>query len=177
MKTISKNQSAIQFTGTDIFDNKISLNDYKGKKVFLTFFRVAPCPYSNIAIQQLIRNHAKFEEQGIQIISLFASSKEDILQYAGKQQPPFPIIADSKFDIYKAYGIQQSYLGMLRSMINPIRVFKVMSSGFFNFKAMKEKPIIPADFLIDENQTIQRVYYGKDFGDHLSVEEILKWKE
>ena len=42
-------------------------------------------------------------------------------------------------------------------------------------KASKYKPIIPADFLIDENQIIYKAYYGKNFGDHLSIESILKW--
>lgn len=48
-----------------------------------------------------------------------------------------------------------------------------MASGFFNMKAISDKPLIPADFLIDEHQNISKAYYGKDFGDHLPIEEIL----
>jgi peroxiredoxin len=177
MKHLAKNNAAIPFTGTDIFDNTIQLKDYKGKKVLLVFFRVATCPFCNMAIQDLIRNHSEFEKKGIQIIGVFSSTKKEILKYAGKQKPPFPILADPKFEIYKAYGVETSYGGMMKSMLNPKNVFKAMFGGFFSLRSMKDKPIIPADFLIDEAQNIHKAYYGKDFGDHILVTEVLEWKE
>jgi peroxiredoxin len=177
MKHLTKNKAAVPFTGIDIFDNTIQLKNYQGKKILLVFFRVATCPFCNMAVQELIRNHSEFEKKDIQIIGLFSSSKEDILKYAGKQKPPFPIIADPNFEIYKAYGVEISYGGMMKSMLNPKKVFKAMFGGFFNMKSMKDKPIIPADFLIDEHQIIHRAYYGKDFGDHIPVAEVLEWKE
>jgi len=61
-------------------------------------------------------------------------------------------------------------------MMNPVKMMKVMFSKFFNLNSIKEKPILPADFLIDENQLIYKAYYGSDFGDHLTFEEILNWK-
>jgi peroxiredoxin Q/BCP len=177
LKHLRKSNAAIPFTGTDIFDNTVQLKDYEGNKILLVFFRVATCPFCNMAIQELIRNHAAFEKEGIQIIGLFASSKEEILKYAGKQKPPFPILADPQFKIYKAYGVEISYGGMMKSMLNPKNVFKAMFGGFFNLRSMKDKPIVPADFLINEHQNIHKAYYGKDFGDHLPVEEVLEWKE
>lgn len=177
MKHVTKGKAAIPFVGTDIFENTIQLKDYKDKKVLLVFFRVATCPFCNMALQELIRNHSEFEKKGIQIIGLFASSREEILKYAGKQAAPFPILADPKFEIYKAYGVEISYTGMMRSMLNPKNVFKAMFGGFFNLKSMKDKPIVPADFLIDEQQNIHRAYYGRDFGDHIPIAEILTWKE
>jgi len=177
MKHLAKHKTAVPFTGIDIFGNTIQLKDYEGKKVLLVFFRVATCPFCNIAIQQLIKKHAEFEKKGIQVIGLFASTKETILKFAGKQNPPFPIIADPKFEIYKSYGVEVSYGGMMKSMLNPFNVFKAMTSGFFSMRSMKDQPIIPADFLIDEQQNIHRAYYGKDFGDHLPLTEVLEWKE
>lgn len=51
-----------------------------------------------------------------------------------------------------------------------------MTSGFFNMNAIADKPLIPADFLIDQKGIIQRAYYGSDFGDHLPIEDILTWR-
>ncbi len=65
---------------------------------------------------------------------------------------------------------------MFKAMLKPLSMFKVMTSGFFNMKSISDNPLIPADFLIDENQNIYRAYYGKDFGDHINIDEILKWK-
>ena len=33
---------------------------------------------------------------------------------------------------------------------------------------------MPADFLIDANGIIQRAYYGRDEGDHLDFEEVVR---
>jgi len=173
MAQIKEESSAIHFVGKDIKGNDVDLNDYKDNKVLLTFFRVAPCPFCNIAVRDLITEHAALEAKGIKVIAFFASKAEDILKYAGKQNPPFPVIADPEFEIYKQYGIEVSYGGMMKTMVNPNRVVKAMTSGFFNVKSMPEKPILPADFIIDENQKVIKAHYGKDFGDHIPVSDIL----
>ncbi len=175
MKKLEKGLSAIPFNATDLSGNTVNLNDYKGQKVLLTFFRKATCPFCNMGLQELIRKHDKLEKEGIKVISLFASPKDEVLQYAGKQNPPFPIIADGDYKIYGKYGVEVSYLGMLKTMLNPIQNYKAMTGGFFSLKSMKDDPVIPADFLIDENQNIHRAYYGKDYDDHISVEEVLAW--
>ena len=111
MKKLIKHNPAITFTSSDTKGDVINLADYKGQKVFLTFFRKAACPFCNMNIQQLIKNHSKFEEKGIKVIALFASTKEEVEKYAGKQPPPFPIIPDGDFKIYGKYGIDTSYIG------------------------------------------------------------------
>lgn len=176
MKKLTEHNSAIPFTATDIKDNVIHLADFKGQKVLLTFFRKAACPFCNMNIQQLIRNYPEFEKKGIKIIALFASTKEEVQKYAGKQNPPFAIIPDQDFKIYGKYGVDVSYKGMLKSMLNPKKVFKAMFGGYFSLRTMVEEPVIPADFLIDENQNIFRAYYGKDYDDHLPVTDVLAWK-
>lgn len=67
-------------------------------------------------------------------------------------------------------------MGMVKAILKPLKMIKVMTSGFFNMRSLNDKPIIPADFLINENQIIHKAYYGKDFGDHLQIGEILNWK-
>ena len=175
MNRLKKNDKAIPFKFDDYLGNEIDLLNYKGKKVMLTFFRDASCPFCNLRVNQLIKRHAEFKEKGIEIISFFASSKKEILKYVGKQKAPFTIIADPKLEMYKKYGIEESIAGMYKAMLKPLKMMEVMISGFFNMNSMKERALIPADFLIDENQTIYKVYYGKNFGDHLPIEEIINW--
>lgn len=176
MKNIKAKDEVIQFNLTDYLGNSINLSDYKGKKVFLTFLRGAACPFCSMRMRDLIIKHPNFKANGIKVIVFYASSKELIAEYAGKQEPPFPVIPDPNLEMYTKYGIEQSKSGMTRAMMQPLKMMKVMFSGFFNMKASKDKPIIPADFLIDENQIIFKVYYGNDFGDHLPIDEILNWK-
>lgn len=168
--------NAIDFIVADYLNNQITLSDFKGKKVLLSFFRGGACPFCNMRVRELINNYPKFEENGIVIIAFFASSKEDILEFTGKQNAPFSIIPDPTLKFYTKYGVEQSKWGMLKTMLNPIKMINMMTSGFFNFKSSKDKPIVPADFLIDEHQIIQKAYYGSDFGDHINIQEILNWK-
>ena len=172
MKLKNKDK-AIDFSISDYLNNQITLSDYKGKKVLLSFFRGAACPFCNMRVRELINNYPKFEEKGIVIITFFASTKEEINEYAGKQKAPFAIIPDPTLKFYTKYGVEQSPFGMLKTMLKPLKMIKMMQSGFFNLKSGKDKPIVPADFLIDENQMILKTYYGKDFGDHMSIEDIL----
>jgi peroxiredoxin len=173
MKQIKTNDSAIHFIGKDINGIKIDLNNYKGQKVLLAFFRVATCPFCNMSVRDLINGYDELEKNGIKVIAFFSSTQEDILKYAGKQNPPFPIVADPKFKIYNKYGINVSVGGMMKTMINPVKIYKAMTSGFFNLKSMKDKPILPADFLIDENQVVIKAHYGQTFDDHIPVSTVV----
>jgi hypothetical protein len=37
------------------------------------------------------------------------------------------------------------------------------------------KSMVPADFLIGPDLTVQTAYYGSDIGDHLPLEKIYQW--
>ncbi len=176
MKNLSKNDKAIQFQIDDYLGKNIDLSEFEGKRILLSFFRGASCPFCNLRLSQLIKRYPEFKEKGIEIIIFFASSQDEISNYAGKQNVPFTIIPDPKLEIYQKYGIEESRSGMFKAMIKPVKMIKIMTSGFFNMKSIMDKALIPADFLIDEQQTIYKVYYGKDYGDHLPIEDIIKWR-
>jgi len=91
---LKKNDKIIDFELTDYLGNRIKSSDYKGQKVYLSFFRGASCPFCNLRVHQLIKNYSKFEANKIQIITFFAATKEEINKYAGKQNAPFTIIPD-----------------------------------------------------------------------------------
>lgn len=177
MKKLIEKDSAIDFIATDYLGNKIELSEYKGKKILLSFFRGASCPFCNMRVNHLIKNYSQFEKNGITIIIVFAASEDEIGKYAGRQNAPFSIIADPNLELYKKYKIEESSSGMIKAMMNPMKVMKVMFSGFFNLKSINDKPIIPADFLIDNDKSIYKAYYGKDFGDHMPIQDILEWKK
>ncbi len=177
MKKLRNADLAVEFRLDDYLGHNIDSTNYKGKKLLLSFFRAASCPFCNLRVNQLINRDADFKERQIEIISFFAATQAEITQYAGKQNAPFPIIPDPNLEVYKKYGVEESRSGMFKAMLKPLKMIEVMTSGFFNLRSIKEKPLIPAEFLIDENQYIFRAYYGKDFGDHLPIAEILNWDQ
>ncbi len=175
MERLKAGSPAIQFKALGVNGGIVDLSEYKGKKVLVSFFRKAACPFCNMGIQELIKRHQELEAKGIQVITFFASPKDEVLKYAGKQKPPFPIIPDGDFNVYGKYGVEISYMGMAKSMLNPKKVAKAMTGGFFSIRSTTQDPVIPADFLIDENQNIHRAYYGQDFDDHIAISDVLAW--
>ena len=177
MRKLNKTDSAPDFTSEDYLGKVINLKDYQNNKILLSFFRGTTCPFCNLRLNQLIKKYPEFKRLGIKVITIFASSKEEISAYAGQQNAPFTIIADPTQEMYKMYGIEESYFGMFRTMINPLKMLKVMFSGYFNMKSIKDRSIIPADFLIDKDKKIHVAYYGKNFGDHMPIQDILEWEK
>jgi len=167
MKLLKPKDKAPAFKMQDINDNQISIDDYIGKKVLLTFFRTASCPFCNLRVHKLIQNADYYKENNIQVICFFASTKNEILEYAGRQLPNFPIIADENEIIYTKYKIQSSNMAKLKTMKRLGTMIEFTKKGFLSLKAFTEKPILPADFLINKEGTIDYCYYGKDMGDHL----------
>ncbi|WP_109434088.1 MULTISPECIES: peroxiredoxin family protein [Aquimarina] len=175
MEKIVENDLLIPFKAEDINGETINLIDYMGQKLYLVFFRKAACPFCNMGVRELIKKHDEFIKKGIKVVALFASSKAEILKYAGEQKAPFPIIPDEKYNIYKKYGIDISYKGMLKTMFNPGKVSKAITGGFFSLKTTFQDPVLPADFLIDEEQNVVKAHYGNTYDDHLPVSKILEW--
>lgn len=116
-----------------------------------------------------------FQKKGLVIIGFFMSTQPEIMEFVGKQNPPFPIIADPEEKYYKMYGLEKSFSGKMKSMLRIGAWVKIFSNGFFSMKSMKDVNTLPGDFLINENGAIELAYYGKDFGDHLDLKKINNW--
>ena len=172
---LKQGNKAPEFKTKDYLGRDVDLASYKGKKILLSFFRGASCPFCNLRVHQLIKNHSELEKKGIKIIAFFSADNEEIKQYAGKQTPPFSIVVDPDFQIYKQYGVESSMSGMFKAMLRMGTMIKMMVGGFFNMKSMSDKPLLPADFLIDENGIINESFYGSDFGDHIDLNKVLNW--
>lgn len=176
MKEITANSPAILFETFDYVGAPVRLMEFKGKRVLLTFFRDASCPFCNIRLNQMIQSYDKFSSKGIAIIAFFSSSAAEIREYAGQQNPPFPIIPDPKFNVYSEYGVEKSFKAKLRTMKNLKQVRKAMASEYFSMKSFSKENVVPADFMISNELIIDRVHYGKEFSDHIPIEEVLNWK-
>lgn len=172
---MKKGEKAILSGSKDIYGNQISLDEFEGQKILLSFLRTAACPFCNLRVHELIKKQAEWEYKDIVTIAVFASPASEILKYAGKQNPPFKIIADPTESLYRKYGIKHSLLGKLKAMIRLKEIVQIMSKGYFNVESLLEKTVMPADFLIDESGIIFNTYYGKDFGDHIPFEQVEAW--
>ncbi len=159
----------------DVYGNEFTIQQLKGRKIYLTFLRTTSCPFCNLRVHQLIQKQEEWNKKGIVTVAVFASTADEISQYAGKQQPQFTIIADPDERLYHQFGIKHSFVAMIKSMVRLGAIVETMKKGFFNVNSFTDKRILTGDFLINENQEVVLSYYGKDFGDHIAFEEIDQW--
>ena len=81
---LKKGDSAIGFKTEDILGNKIDLKDFRGKKIFLSFYRGASCPFCNLRVHELIKHVDVFREKELVIIGVFTSERQEIMEFVGK---------------------------------------------------------------------------------------------
>jgi len=151
-----------------IFDSE----SIKGKPVMLSFFLFASCPFCNLRVNELVRRFDEFCDDFI-IVAIFDSPLDNLTRHTEGHKAPFPLLADEGNKYYKEYGIEHSFIGMLKGMFFRMpTLFKGMLKGYVPLIIKGSMTTMPADFLIDREGIIQTAHYGKDEGDHLSFDEI-----
>lgn len=163
---------APSFTTKDILGNVVSpfQND---KWIFLSFHRFAACPFCTLRTHELMMNYQKFREMNIEIISVWPSSKTNMLKFIGNETSPFPLVSDVDKEIYQKYKVSKSsFLSVFTTMMNPKIVVSALKGIYKNTKVDADPTSLPADFLIHPNGKIALAYYGKHFGDHVPIKEL-----
>ena len=163
------------FDTQDLEGRRITLKDYAGSRLLLSFHRYASCPLCNLRVHQLIRNQDRFNDQGLQVLAVFQSPPESIIKYVGRQKAPFPLVADPQHVMYRAYGVETSWGGFVKGGLRVVSLTRALGLGFRPGHMEGRIALVPADFLIGPDLTINHAYYGRDIGDHLSLPAIEAW--
>lgn len=157
----------------DLWENVVKVPNEK-QWVYLSFHRFASCPFCNLRTNELIRNYPKFKEKQIEIITIWPSKKELLLEHSNPDSAVFPILSDPKKHLYKAYGVKESSLkGAIRLLKHPRLIWEALTQSNKKLEIDSDPTLMPASFLIDPNGIIRMAYYGKHYVDHPSVKSIL----
>jgi peroxiredoxin len=167
-------QAAPAFSKPDIHGQAVTLDQYRGRHLLLSFYRFASCPFCNLRVHELIERAPELDRRALALVAVFQSARAGILKYVGRQRPPFPIIADPDRELYRQYGVESSLRGLLAGVaLHAGRAVKSMSMGFLPGPMDGGMTLVPADFLIGPDGAILTAYYGREISDHLPVEAIL----
>jgi len=168
---------APDFEATDVNGREVTLKEFSGSKVMLSFYRYASCPLCNLRVHQLSGLSEIYSSKGLSMIAVFQSPAKSMKKYLGKQElPAFPLICDPERELYKKYKVETSFQGLIKSMVTRLGHFtKAMGKGYFPGKVEGPLSAIPADFLIGEDGIVEYTYYGRDIGDHLPLEKLDVW--
>ena len=148
--TLKVGDKAPSFSGLDQDGNKISLDDFKGKKLVLYFYGEAGSPTCTIEACNLRDNYSLLKQAGFEVIGVSPDKAEAQKRFETKFTLPFHLIADTDQSILKKYGawdqkklFGREYMGVLRTT-----------------------------FIIDENGIIENIFLKPKNKAH--AEEILK---
>lgn len=110
------------FSGVDQDGKKISLKDYKGKKLVLYFYPQDGTPTCTVQACNLRDNFGALKAAGYEILGVSPDSVKDHKKFEAKQSLPFRLIADDDHTILNKYGVWdekqlygRKYMGVLRT--------------------------------------------------------------
>lgn len=166
--------SAEYFRSKDSKGREISLDQYRGKYLLLSFYRYASCPFSQNRINEIIKREDELSSNDIELIGIFQSPIVSINEYLGDKNIDFPIIADPGKKIFEKYKIKESILGFVKVYFKPKNFITLIKEWFTIDKMEGNKTTVPAEFLIDRNGKIIKAFYGKNIEDNLDLDYVLK---
>lgn len=103
---------APDFTGITETGEKISLSDYKGKKLVLYFYPKDSTPGCTAEACDLRDNYKLFIAQGYEILGVSKDSAASHQKFIAKYDLPFHLISDTDkviLQAYEAWGIKKLY--------------------------------------------------------------------
>jgi peroxiredoxin Q/BCP len=122
MTHLTEGQKAPAFSGKDQNGNKISLADFKGKKVVLYFYPQDSTPTCTVQACNLRDNFSLLKKEGFTIIGVSPDDAASHKKFEVKNSLPFPLIADTEHSIIEKYGVWgekqmygRKYMGLHRT--------------------------------------------------------------
>jgi peroxiredoxin Q/BCP len=138
--TLKEGDKAPAFTGLDQNGRKISLSDYRGKKVILYFYPKDDTPGCTAQACNLRDNYASLKKKGFEIIGVSVDNEKSHKKFEEKYDLPFTLIADSDKKIVNSYGVFGEKKFMGRAYMGTMRTTFVIDE-----KGIIEKIIVKPD--------------------------------
>lgn len=122
MSTLEIGDKAPAFKVLDQDGNKVSLADYKGKKVILYFYPAASTPGCTKEACDFNDNLNPFKKAGYTVLGISPDPITKLKKFQTNQDLNFPLLSDEELDVHKAYGAYgkkklygREYVGVIRS--------------------------------------------------------------
>lgn len=144
-----------------------------GRRYLLSFYRFASCPFCNLRVHQLVMDSEHWPES-FTAVAIFDSPLDNLQKHAGRHQAPFPILADASNRYYRRFGVEHSWWRTLKGGLLglPRVLYAMVVKGYWPTSFKGRIDTMPLDILVDEKGVAQMVYYGRDEGDHLPLEQV-----
>ncbi|WP_346237580.1 thioredoxin-dependent thiol peroxidase [Niabella insulamsoli] len=119
---LQEGQKAPAFSGKDQDGNKITLAQFKGKKLALYFYPQDLTATCTVQACNLRDHFSALKQEGIEIVGVSPDDMSKHKKFIQRNTLPFPLIADTNHQILKKYGVWgekqmfgHKYMGVYRT--------------------------------------------------------------
>ena len=105
MTTLKVGDKAPNFTANNQDEKKVSLTDFKGKKLVLFFYPKASTPGCTAEACNLSDNYERFLSKGYDVLGVSADSAKRQSNFKTKYNFPYDLLADEDKSVINAYGV------------------------------------------------------------------------
>lgn len=103
--TLKEGDKAPTFTAPDQNGKKVSLADFKGKKLVLYFYPEDDTPTCTIQACNLRDNYALLKQHGFEVVGVSPDEAGKHKKFESKFRLPFTLLADTEHKILEKYGV------------------------------------------------------------------------
>ena len=174
MPQLMPGDAAPDFSLPAIDGTTFNMNEMKGKKVILTFFRFSSCPLCNMRIRRITQRWNEFSEDTV-MVGVFDAGIGELKKRMKKHGVPFTLVADESYDQFEANGVKKSFGKFIWGAAkSPLTLFQATLRGYVPMTmSISKLSTIPVDILIDEDGKVVEAHYCKDTADHLPLERMI----
>jgi peroxiredoxin Q/BCP len=105
MIILKEGDKAPQFSGNDQDGKKISLGEFKGKKIVLYFYPEDDTPTCTIQACNLRDNYGLLKKKGFVVLGVSPDEEKKHKKFEAKYGLPFSLVADPQHAIIDKYGV------------------------------------------------------------------------
>lgn len=141
------------FTGTDQNGSKVSLENFRGKKLVLFFYPEDDTPTCTIQACNLRDNYALLKREGFEVVGVSPDDGESHQRFKDKFALPFTLLADPQRKVIEKYGVWgeknlygRKYMGLHRT------TFVVDEKGIISKIFLRPKNKAHAEEIIRHHQ-------------------------
>ena len=144
----------------------VDLAEFKGQKTVVIFSRYFGCPICLVDLSTLMKRKAEIEDKGAKILYITQSGEKIAQEYIEKESIDFPVIPNSKDELYAKYGLGVMTAGAFTEIRSKLKEAKELGIEHGEYEGYEKQS--PGFFVIDEDGIIIHASTG-----WLDVDRIL----
>lgn len=152
------------------------LSDNGGKSTLLLFLRYYGCTICQLDMQRLKQAYEKIEAAGGRVLVVLQSDPAVIREQIGRDFYPFDIVCDPEQALFRRYhvcpALSMERMADLRALE---KIGQARAAGLVHGKYEGNELQLPAVFLLDKDNTVQKAHYAAKAADLPDTDQLIGW--